>query len=86
LALVLAVAGCGGPAPAETPPPLDPSAGPAAPTTRATPRPGVFQLGNAPAYVALAVKDVTVRTRPTRKGDVVAVFPSSCHGGARRRS
>jgi lipoprotein-anchoring transpeptidase ErfK/SrfK len=81
LAMVLALAGCGGPAPAETPPPLDPSAGPAAPTTRATPKPGVFQLGNAPAYVALAVKDVTVRTRPTRKGDVVAVFPQQLPWG-----
>jgi hypothetical protein len=37
LAMVLALAGCGGPEPV-TPPPLDPSAGPAAPTTTVTPR------------------------------------------------
>src|SRR5205823_18844 len=75
LAAVLALAGCGGTHPAP-PPPLDPSAGPAAATTTtsATPKAGEVRLGNAPAYVALAVKDVTVRSRP-RGGDVVAVFP-----------
>ena len=75
LAAVLALAGCGGSDPAP-PPPLDPSAGPAAPTTatRATPKAGEVRLGSAPAYVALAVQDVTVRSRP-RGGEVVAVFP-----------
>jgi lipoprotein-anchoring transpeptidase ErfK/SrfK len=83
LAAVLALAGCGGPGSAEAPPPLDPSAGPAAPTTTAPPKPGVVQLGNAPAYVALAVKDVTVRSRPdTGKGDIVAVFPQELPWGS----
>ena len=51
LAMVLALAGCGGPEPA-TPPPLDPSAGPAAPTTTVTPgRAGSSSAR--PAYVAL---------------------------------
>jgi lipoprotein-anchoring transpeptidase ErfK/SrfK len=81
LAMVLALAACGGP---EPPPaaPLDPSAGPAAPTTRATPKAGVFQLGNAPAYVALAAKDVTVLSRPGDKGDVIAVFPEELPWGS----
>ncbi|HEV3465448.1 MAG TPA: hypothetical protein VG846_15860, partial [Actinomycetota bacterium] len=54
LALVLALAGCGGDEPAAAPAPLDPSAGPGPSTTRAPRKAGVFQLGNAPAYVALA--------------------------------
>jgi lipoprotein-anchoring transpeptidase ErfK/SrfK len=81
LAMVLALTGCGGPEPA-APPPLDPSAGPAAPTTTVTPRAGRFQLGNAPAYVALATKDVTVRSRPSGKGDIVAVFPEELPWGS----
>ena len=82
LAAVLALAGCGRADPAP-PPPLDPSAGPAAPTTatRATPRAGEVRLGGAPAYVALAVQDVTVRSRP-RGGDVVAVFPQELPWGS----
>ncbi len=81
LAMVLALAACGGP---EPPPasPLDPSAGPAAPTTRATPKAGVLQLGNAPAYVALAARDVTVLSRPGDKGDVIAVFPQELPWGS----
>jgi lipoprotein-anchoring transpeptidase ErfK/SrfK len=81
LAMVLALAGCGGPEP-PAPAPLDPSAGPAAPTTRATPKAGVFQLGNAPAYVALATRDVTVLSKPGGKGDVVAVFPEELPWGS----
>jgi lipoprotein-anchoring transpeptidase ErfK/SrfK len=82
LAAVLALAGCGGRDPAP-PPPLDPAAGPASPTTttRATPRAGEVRLGNAPAYVALAVQDVTVRSRPAG-GDVVAVFPQELPWGS----
>ncbi len=81
LAMVLALAACGGP---EPPPeaPLDPSAGPAAPTTRATPKAGELQLGNAPAYVALAARDVTVLSRPGDKGDVIAVFPEELPWGS----
>jgi len=82
LAAVLALAGCGGPD-RDPPPPLDPSAGPAAPTTttRATPKAGEVRLGDAPAYVALAVQDVTVRSRP-RSGDVIAVFPQELPWGS----
>jgi lipoprotein-anchoring transpeptidase ErfK/SrfK len=82
LGAVLALAGCGGGDPVAAPPPLDPSAGPAAPTTTAPPRVGVFQLGNAPAYVALAATDVTVRSRASGKGDVVAVFPEKLPWGS----
>jgi lipoprotein-anchoring transpeptidase ErfK/SrfK len=73
LAAVLVLTGCGRSEPA-APPPLDPSAGPPAPTTTTIRRAGVVRLGDAPAYVALATKDVTVRSRPDG-GDVVAVFP-----------
>jgi hypothetical protein len=78
LAMVLALAGCGGGEPAG---PVDPSAGPGPSTTKAPPRAGVFQLGNAPAYVALATRDVTVRTRPG-KGDIKAVFPRELPWGS----
>jgi lipoprotein-anchoring transpeptidase ErfK/SrfK len=82
VATVLALAGCGGNEPAAAPSPLAPSAGPAAPTTTAAARVGVFQLGNAPAYVALAATDVTVRSRPSGRGDVVAVFPQRLPWGS----
>jgi len=82
LAMVLLVAGCtGGPDPAP-PAVLDPSAGPAPPSTTATPRAGEIKLGNAPAYVALAVKDVTVRDKPTRRGEIIAVFPQALPWGS----
>ena len=81
LAMVLALAGCGGSGSAE-PAVLDPSAGPASPTTRAAPRAGEVKLGSAPAYVALAVKDVTVRSRSGGKGDIVAVFPQALPWGS----
>ena len=82
LVAVLALAGCGRPD-RDPPPPLDPSAGPAAPTTttRATPKAGEVRLGDAPAYVALAVQDVTVRSRP-RGGGVIAVFPQELPWGS----
>src|SRR5215211_557711 len=80
LAAVLALAGCGGPEPS-APAPLDPSVGPAAPTTTTTPKAGVVRLGDAPAYVALATTDVTVRSRPSG-GDVVAVFPQELPWGS----
>ena len=80
LAAVLALAGCGGPEPA-APAPLDPSAGPPAPTTTTGRRGGVVRLGDAPAYVALAAKDVTVRSRPSG-GDIIAVFPQELPWGS----
>jgi L,D-transpeptidase catalytic domain len=82
LAMLLALAGCGGSARPAEPVPLDPSAGPAAPTTTVASKAGVVQLGNAPAYVALAVKDVTVRSRFGDKGDIVAVFPQELPWGS----
>jgi L,D-transpeptidase catalytic domain len=81
LAMALALAGCGGGAPA-APPPLDPSAGPGPSTTRAPLRAGVVQLGNAPAYVALATKDVTVRSKPGGQADIKAVFPQELPWGS----
>ena len=83
LAAMLLVAGCGRGGPEAAPPAvLDPSAGPAPPTTMATPRAGEIKLGNAPAYVALAATDVTVRSRASGKGDVVAVFPEKLPWGS----
>jgi lipoprotein-anchoring transpeptidase ErfK/SrfK len=81
LAAVLALAGCGGPEPS-APASLDPAAGPAAPTTTTVRKAGAVRLGDAPAYVALAVKDVTVKDRPARKGDIVAVFPQALPWGS----
>jgi lipoprotein-anchoring transpeptidase ErfK/SrfK len=80
LAAVLALAGCGGPEPSP-PAPLDPSAGPPAPTTTTVRKAGVVRLGDASAYVALATTDVTVRSRPGA-GDVVAVFPQELPWGS----
>jgi hypothetical protein len=80
LALAVALAGCGGDDPA---PPAAPEAAAAAPATTGNPAPraGQVNLGDAPAYVALAVKDVTVRSRP-RGGAVVAVFPADLPWGS----
>ena len=82
LAMVLLLAACGGGPEPAPPAVLDPSAGPGPPTTRAAPKVGEIKLGDAPAYVALATKDVTVRDRPTRKGDIVAVFPQALPWGS----
>jgi lipoprotein-anchoring transpeptidase ErfK/SrfK len=77
LALVLALAGCGGSSPAQ----------PAAPATTAPPAteppqmPGPVELGNARAYVAVATTDVTVRSRP-RGGRVVGLFPRTTPWGS----
>jgi hypothetical protein len=79
LAMVAALAGCGGPGSAEPAPPATTAAG--VPTTRPAPEAGEIRLGSAPAYVALAVKDVTVLSRP-RSGDVVAVFPADLPWGS----
>ncbi|HWC42806.1 MAG TPA: L,D-transpeptidase [Actinomycetota bacterium] len=80
LLLALALAGCGGDDPA---PAAAPDSATAAPATTGSPAPraGQVDLGDAPAYVALAVKDVTVRSRP-RGGDVVAVFPADLPWGS----
>jgi lipoprotein-anchoring transpeptidase ErfK/SrfK len=78
LALVLGLSGCGG-----SPPPEPAAPGPAAaPTSTARPAPaaGPVRLGAAPAYVALAVKDINVRSRP-RGGRIVALFPANLPWG-----
>jgi lipoprotein-anchoring transpeptidase ErfK/SrfK len=80
LLLVAAVvlAGCGGSRAAE--PAATPDAT-AATATRPAPAPGPVHLGDAPAYVALATKDVTVRSRP-RAGRLVGLFPAKLPWGS----
>jgi len=80
LAMLLVLAGCGGPGSAQPAGPVATS-GTAAPATVAAPEPGPVRLGDAPAYVAIAVKDVTVRSRPSG-GRVVAVFPKELPWGS----
>jgi lipoprotein-anchoring transpeptidase ErfK/SrfK len=77
--LALVVTGCAGSGPS----------GLAAPPTRAertaepvAPRPGPFRLGDAPAYVAVATKDVTAHLRPRGNGTIVAVFPAKLPWGS----
>jgi lipoprotein-anchoring transpeptidase ErfK/SrfK len=77
LALAVVLAGCGGPAPAE--PAAQAPTTP--PTTRPAPKAGPVRLGSAPAYVALAATDVTVRSRP-RGGKVVGLFPRTTPWGS----
>ena len=78
LALLAAVvlAGCGGGSRA-----AEPAATPDPTTTRPAPAAGPVRLGGAPAYVALAIKDVTVRSRP-RGGRVVSLFPAKLPWGS----
>jgi hypothetical protein len=80
LAMALVLAGCGGSG-AAPPPAPEPTPDPAAPAVTAAPTPGEVDLGDAPAYVALATKDVTVRSRPGG-GRVVAVFPATLPWGS----
>jgi lipoprotein-anchoring transpeptidase ErfK/SrfK len=77
LVIVVALAGCGGSRPADTAAPSS-TAGPVVSTA---PPPDRVDLGNAPAYAALAATDVTVFARPS--GDrVVAVFPAKLPWGS----
>jgi L,D-transpeptidase catalytic domain len=82
VAVSVVLAGCGGSGPPTDRPAPQPTAAAAVPTTRPAPRAGVIRLGDAPAYVALAVKDVTVLSRPSGGGDVVAVFPANLPWGS----
>jgi lipoprotein-anchoring transpeptidase ErfK/SrfK len=82
LATVVALAGCGGPNSDAAQPAATQTSAAAAPSTRPAPKAGKVQLGDAPAYVALAVKDVTVLSRPRSSGDVVAVFPANLPWGS----
>jgi lipoprotein-anchoring transpeptidase ErfK/SrfK len=77
LALAVVLAGCGRPAPA-TPAAQAPAT---PPTTKPAPKAGPVRLGSAPAYVALAATDVTVRSRP-RGGKVVGLFPRTTPWGS----
>jgi lipoprotein-anchoring transpeptidase ErfK/SrfK len=80
LAFALVLAGCGGPGPAD-PPAADPAPAAPAPTaSRPAPAAGPVRLGDAPAYVALAAKDLNVRSRPFN-GRVVALFPANLPWG-----
>jgi lipoprotein-anchoring transpeptidase ErfK/SrfK len=79
LALTLALSGCGGDGSAPPAAPEPPA--PAVPTAPPASTPGAVQLGDAPAYVALAIKDVTVRSRPGG-GRLVAVFPANLPWGS----
>jgi hypothetical protein len=81
VAVAVALAGCGGSGSAASRPAAPQTTAAATPPTRPAPRAGKVHLGSAPAYVALAVKDVTVLSRP-RSGDVVAVFPASLPWGS----
>jgi lipoprotein-anchoring transpeptidase ErfK/SrfK len=82
LAAVVALAGCSGPSSGAAQPAVTQTSAAAAPTTRPAPKAGKVRLGDAPAYVALAVKDVTVLSRPRSSGDVVAVFPANLPWGS----
>jgi lipoprotein-anchoring transpeptidase ErfK/SrfK len=76
--MVLALAGCGGSGPAAT-------AGPSVTRQAAVstlPPPGQVKLGSAPAHVALAVTDVTVRSQPADSSPVVGVFPAKLPWGS----
>jgi lipoprotein-anchoring transpeptidase ErfK/SrfK len=78
LLAAVALAGCSGSKaaePAATPEPA------AAPTTRPAPKAGRVRLGAAPAYVAVATRDVNVRSRP-RGGRLVALFPARMPWGS----
>jgi lipoprotein-anchoring transpeptidase ErfK/SrfK len=81
LAAAVALAGCGGPSSGAAQPAAPGTSAAPAPTTRTAPKAGKVRLGDAPAYVALAVKDVTVLSRPS-SGDVVAVFPANLPWGS----
>jgi L,D-transpeptidase-like protein len=76
LIVMVVLAGCGGGEPADP----APSSTPTGEVPPAAPLPGRVDLGKAPAYVALAATDVTVRDRPSG-GQVVAVFPATLPWG-----
>ena len=77
--LALVVTGCGGSAPSGPAAPSITAAGAAEP---AAPRPGPLRLGDAPAYVAVATKDITAHSRPRGSGSIVAVFPAKLPWGS----
>jgi lipoprotein-anchoring transpeptidase ErfK/SrfK len=72
LLAAVVLAGCSGSGAAEPPPTPDSTA---AATTRPAPQAGRVRLGAAPAYVAVATRDVNVRSRP-RGGRLVGLFPA----------
>jgi lipoprotein-anchoring transpeptidase ErfK/SrfK len=55
---------------------------PVAPAPPADPEPGPFRIGAAPAYAAIATKDVTVYADPRGNAAVTAVFPAKLPWGS----
>jgi lipoprotein-anchoring transpeptidase ErfK/SrfK len=53
-----------------------------APAAPADPQPGPFRLGAAPAYAAIATKDVSVYADPRGNAAVTAVFPATLPWGS----
>jgi lipoprotein-anchoring transpeptidase ErfK/SrfK len=64
------------------PPAPSRTAGPVAPAAPADPPPGRVRLGAAPAYVAVATKDVTVYAGPGGNAAITAVFPAKLPWGS----
>jgi lipoprotein-anchoring transpeptidase ErfK/SrfK len=81
LLAAVALAGCTGSGSSDPAAPAR-TAGPEAPAAPAASPPGRVRLGDAPAYVAVATKDVTARSRPRSDGSVIAVFPAKLPWGS----
>ena len=56
--------------------------GPVAPALPVDPQPGPFRIGPAPAYAAIATKDVTVYADPRGNAAITAVFPAKLPWGS----
>jgi lipoprotein-anchoring transpeptidase ErfK/SrfK len=79
LLAAIALTGCGRSGASDPASPI--ATGPAAPTPPADPEPGPVQLGAAPAYAAIATKDVTVYADSHSNASVTAVFPAKLPWG-----
>jgi lipoprotein-anchoring transpeptidase ErfK/SrfK len=78
--LAVTLAGCGRSGASDPPaPPI--ATGTVAPAPPADPEPGPFRLGTAPAYAAIATKEVTVYADPRGSASVTAVFPAKLPWG-----
>jgi lipoprotein-anchoring transpeptidase ErfK/SrfK len=67
---------------APDPPAPSRASDPAAPALPADPQPGPFRIGAAPAYAAIATKDVTVYADPGGDAAITAVFPAKLPWGS----
>jgi lipoprotein-anchoring transpeptidase ErfK/SrfK len=81
LLVTVALTGCARSG-ASDPPASSVATGPAAPAAPAAPRSGPFRIGAAPAYAAVATKDVTVYGDPRGTAAVTAVFPAKLPWGS----